>query len=80
MTGFSETFSQYVMEVQAGGGSARPEPDARAQGAIFVVEGALKITLDGAAHDLRAGSFAFLPAGSQWSIENGAGHSPDFIG
>ena len=70
MTGFSETFSQYVMEVEAGGGSTRPEPDQRAQGAIFVIEGALTITLEGAAHDLRAGSFAFLPAGSAWSIQN----------
>ena len=28
MSGFAETFSQYIMEVDAGGGSDRPEPDA----------------------------------------------------
>ena len=40
MTGFSETFSHYIMEVGPGGGSDRPEDDARAQGVIFVVGGA----------------------------------------
>lgn len=32
MTGFSETFSQYIMEVQPGGGSDRPELDPGAEG------------------------------------------------
>ena len=32
MTGFSETFSQYIVEVSPGGGSERPEPDAGAEG------------------------------------------------
>ena len=32
MTGFSETFSQYLMEVQPGGGSDRPELDEGAEG------------------------------------------------
>lgn len=70
MTGFSETFAQYIMEVAPGGGSERPEPNAAAQGAIFVVEGEMTITLDGKAHDLREGSFAYLPAGSKWSLKN----------
>ena len=30
LTGFAETFSHYVMEVEAGGGSRNPEPDANA--------------------------------------------------
>ena len=30
MTGFSETFSQYVMEIAPGGGSRSPEPEAGA--------------------------------------------------
>lgn len=70
MTGFSETFAQYIMEVAPGGGSEKPEPNAAAQGAIFVVEGEMTITLDGTAHDLREGSFAYLPAGSKWSLKN----------
>ena len=39
LSGFAETFSQYIMEVQPGGGSDRPEPDDGAEGVIFVVEG-----------------------------------------
>lgn len=70
LTGFAETFAQYIMDVQPGGGSARPEPDARAQAAIFVVEGEMTIELDGKPHELRAGSFAYLPAGSAWQIWN----------
>ena len=39
MTGFAETFSQYIMEVQPGGGSEAPEPEAEAEGVLFVLEG-----------------------------------------
>ncbi len=62
LTGFSETFSQYIMEVMPGGGSDRPEPDARAQAVLFVVAGTMTVELNGKVHDLRAGSFAYLPA------------------
>lgn len=70
LSGFAETFAQYIMEVLPGGGSTRPEPDARAEAAIFVVAGGCTITLEGQAHALREGSFAFLPAGSKWSLTN----------
>ena len=48
LSGFAETFSQYIMEVAPGGGSDRPEPDAGAEGVLFVVEGELTLTLAGA--------------------------------
>jgi (S)-ureidoglycine aminohydrolase len=70
LTGFSETFSQYVMEVQPGGGSDRPEPDPRAQAAIFVVEGTVTIEFDGTAHALAPGGFAYLPSGRPWTLRN----------
>lgn len=70
MTGFSETFSQYIMQVEPGGGSDNPEPDVRAQAAIFVVEGSITITFEGEEHALRAGSFAYLPAGAHWRLHN----------
>ncbi|MCO5733101.1 bifunctional allantoicase/(S)-ureidoglycine aminohydrolase [Rhizobium sp. SSA_523] len=70
MTGFSETFAQYIMEVEPGGGSDRPEPDARVQSAIFVVSGEMTITYDGRPHHLTPGSFAYLPAGTRWSLGN----------
>ncbi len=70
LTGFSETFAQYLMEVVPGGGSELPEPDARVQAAIFVVAGEMTIELEGRVHTLRAGSFAYLPAGSAWKLSN----------
>jgi len=70
LSGFAETFSQYVMEVQPGGGSDRPEPDADAEGVLFVVEGEITVTVDGAAHRLTPGGYAFLPPASGWTLRN----------
>ncbi len=70
LSGFAETFSQYVMEVQPGGGSDRPEPEAGVQGALFVVEGSVTVTLDGVARELAEGGYAWLPPGSGWALRN----------
>lgn len=70
MSGFAETFSQYIVEVGPGGGSARPEPDKGAEGALFVVEGGLVLTLGGVRHALVPGGFAFIPPGSDWAVTN----------
>ncbi|MEP9399578.1 bifunctional allantoicase/(S)-ureidoglycine aminohydrolase [Mesorhizobium sp. KR2-14] len=70
LSGFAETFSQYVMEVQPGGGSNQPEPDADAEGVLFVVEGEITVTVDGAAHRLTPGGYAFLPPASGWTLRN----------
>lgn len=45
LSGFAETFSQYIMEVQPGGGSDRAELDESAEGVLFVVEGEIASTL-----------------------------------
>ncbi|TCO70791.1 bifunctional allantoicase/(S)-ureidoglycine aminohydrolase [Rhodovulum euryhalinum] len=68
MTGFSETFAHYVMEVAPGGGSDRPEPDASAQAVIFVTEGAVEIAFDEIAHLVEAGGYAYLPPGCGWRL------------
>ncbi len=78
LSGFAETFSQYIMEVQPGGGSDRPEPDAGAEGVLFVVEGEVTVTLAGKAHRLTSGGYAFLPPGSGWSLRNEGGGSARF--
>jgi (S)-ureidoglycine aminohydrolase len=70
LSGFAETFSQYIMEVQPGGGSDRPEPDASAEAVLFVVGGELTVTLDGSKHKMRAGGFAFLPPAAKWTVRN----------
>jgi (S)-ureidoglycine aminohydrolase len=75
LSGFAETFSQYVMEVQPGGGSRRPEPDNGAEGVLFVVEGELTVTLDGRDNLLAPGGYAFLPPESRWTARN-AGDRP----
>src|SRR3954467_13810909 len=50
LSGFSETFSQYIMEVSPGGGSDKPEPDPEAEGVLFVVSGAVSLALAGKKH------------------------------
>jgi (S)-ureidoglycine aminohydrolase len=72
LSGFAETFSQYIMEVGPRGGSDRPEPDAQAEGAIFVVDGGIELTVDNTRHVMRPGGFAYLPPASAWSLRNGS--------
>ncbi len=68
MSGFSETFSQYVMEIAPGGGSDTPDPETGAQHVLFVTEGDLTLTIDGTAHPLTTGGYAYIPAGVQWTL------------
>ena len=70
LSGFAETFSQYVMEVFPGGGSSNPEPDPAAEGVLFVVSGQASLTVSGKAHTLRPGGYAFLPPGTSWKLVN----------
>jgi (S)-ureidoglycine aminohydrolase len=70
LSGFAETFSQYIVEVQPGGGSDRPDDDTTAEAVLFVVAGRLTLTLDGQAHELGEGGYAFLPPGQRWTLRN----------
>ena len=70
MTGFSETFSHYIAEVAPGGGSRMPETDAGAQAVLFVVAGHAELTIRGTTHLLYPGSYAYLPAGCDWTFAN----------
>jgi len=70
LSGFSETFSQYIAEVSPGGGSDGPETEAGVQAVLFVVEGALTLTIDGVDHLLEAGGYAYLPPDASWSLKN----------
>jgi len=78
LSGFSETFSQYIMEVASGGGSDRPEPDADAEGVLFVVEGEIAVTLGGRKHVLTPGGYAYLPPKSGWTLRNESGATARF--
>lgn len=70
MTGFAETFSHYIMEVGAGGGSTTPDTNPEAQSVLFVVEGELSLSYGGKSHHLTSGGYAYLPAGLAWELHN----------
>jgi len=72
LSGFAETFSQYIMEVSPGGGSSRPELDPGAEGVLFVVEGEMTLTIDGEKHHMEEGGYAFIPPGADWQLFNEA--------
>lgn len=70
LSGFAETFSQYLMEVAPGGGSNQPEPDVGAESVLFVVGGGVTLTLDREDHEMIGGGYAFIPPGAEWTIRN----------
>nr|WP_298376760.1 bifunctional allantoicase/(S)-ureidoglycine aminohydrolase [uncultured Halomonas sp.] len=70
LSGFAETFSQYIMEVQPGGGSDKPEPDAGAEAVLFIVEGELTLMLAGEKYIMHPGGYAFIPPASDWQVRN----------
>lgn len=70
LSGFAETFSQYIVEVSTGGGSDRPEDNPEAEGVLFVVDGQMTLTIDDEQHKLESGGYAFLPPGARWTVHN----------
>lgn len=70
LSGFSETFSQYIVDLSPGGGSDKPELDETAEAVLFVVEGEMDITIEGKQHHLTEGGYAFLPPKCKWTIRN----------
>lgn len=70
MSGFAETFSQYIVEVGPGGGSDRPETDPDAEAVLFVIEGCASLHIDDQRHDLHPGGYAFLPPQKIWTLRN----------
>lgn len=78
LSGFAETFAQYIMEIAPNGGSDDPEPDPEAQAVLFVVAGEVQLTIDGVRHDLNAGGYAYLPPSAKWSVHNKTGSPATF--
>jgi (S)-ureidoglycine aminohydrolase len=70
LSGFAETFSQYIVEVSPGGGSDKPEQDPNAEAVLFVVEGEVELTLQGSVHRLQPGGYAFIPPAADWRLRN----------
>ncbi len=78
MTGFAETFAQYIVELVPDGGSDRPEPDEAAEAVLFVTSGELSLTLNGARHPLKAGGYAYIPPGADWAVANNSDSETNF--
>jgi (S)-ureidoglycine aminohydrolase len=78
LSGFAETFSHYLMDVASGGGSQKPELDPHAEGGIFVVDGAPRLTIDDQEYDLTPGSYAFIPPSTGWKLTNESGANARF--
>ena len=72
LSGFAETFSHYLCEVQPGGGSESPEPAPEAEAVLFILDGSLDITLDNTVHRLKPGGYAYIPPGSDWAARSDA--------
>lgn len=70
LSGFAETFSQYIMEVSPQGGSEKPELNKEAECVIFIVEGELSLTISGKTHTMQAGGYAFIPPEETWQVKN----------
>jgi len=79
LSGFAETFAHLIVELGAGGGSDRPEPDPRGQAVLFVTEGAITVTLGGERHELPTGGYAYLPPGAKWTIRSAEGSTFHWI-
>lgn len=70
LSGFAETFAQYALELEPGGGSDTPEPDPDAQTILFVAAGEAELQIEDGNHSLKAGSYVYIPAGSDWRLWN----------
>jgi (S)-ureidoglycine aminohydrolase len=70
LSGFAETFSQYIVEVARDGGSDKPEQDRGAEAILFILEGEVVLTVSGKRHVMRAGGYAYIPPGADWSLRN----------
>ena len=78
LSGFAETFSWYVVEVAAGGGSERPDDDPDAESVLFVVGGTVSLAIDGVRHRMGTGGYAFLPPGTTWTLRSEGDESATF--
>ena len=68
LSGFAETFSQYVMEVAPGGGSDAPDPETGAEHWLFFTGGLATLTINGTGTEMEAGSYAYIPPATPWTL------------
>lgn len=72
--GYGCTFAEYLLQIEPGGGSAQPEPEAGVEGFLYVLGGTLQLSASQAGPQrLDAGGYAFLPPDVPWSAHNAGG-------
>lgn len=70
ISGFAQTFAQYLMEIDIGGGGEMRDFDARTEEeAIFVLNGTGVLSIGEDRYQLRAGSFAYVPPNLRWRLD-----------
>ena len=70
LSGFAETFSQYIVEIKPSGGSNNPEPDNQVESIIFVTSGSLIINHGSGDQEMLPGGYAYCPPGVSYVIKN----------
>ncbi|MGV6839031.1 MAG: bifunctional allantoicase/(S)-ureidoglycine aminohydrolase [Planktomarina sp.] len=70
LTGFAETFSQMIVEIEPEGGSDTPDTADGVEGVLFMLDGSAELTLDGETHGIFAGSYVYISPTSTWKIWN----------
>jgi len=78
MSGFAETFSQYIGEVEPGGGSENPDAQNGVEAVLFIVKGDLTLTIDGITNTMEEGGYAYLPPGVTWTLHNKSANTAQF--
>ncbi|MEM9734043.1 MAG: bifunctional allantoicase/(S)-ureidoglycine aminohydrolase [Pseudomonadota bacterium] len=78
LSGLAETFSQYIVEVEPGGGSSRPDTTLGVESVLFVTGGSPTLELGGDSHILRPGSYVFIAPGEPWALSNPFGEKACF--
>jgi (S)-ureidoglycine aminohydrolase len=77
--GHAAAFVQYLIYIDRDGGCARPEDEAGVESFLFVLDGELRLTMAGKENVLVRGGFAFIPAGTDWSVKNKSGDTVKFL-
>ncbi|MDN6331664.1 MAG: (S)-ureidoglycine aminohydrolase [Micrococcaceae bacterium] len=78
VSGGATTFSQTIVEVSPGGGAQNPPPQPEVGGFLLGKQGSLRLVIDGTTHQLSEGAFAFIPAGTAYSVNNDGTEAASF--
>lgn len=69
--GHGTAFAQYLLHIDPREGSDSPEPEAGVESFVFVLKGEARVEIGGEPSVLAPGGFAFVPAGTEWSLKAG---------